>query len=86
MTNLPLFVTHNSPASDDFTVPQNNDLALIGFYVVSIRSEISVPDDYSKTTFTTMSAEHTFTVFIEPCLVDTYEATTVIDVIIYNVA
>ena len=64
LTDLPVFVTHNGPTSDDFTVPFNNDLALIGSYVVTIRSEISIPDDYTKTTFTTMSAEHEFLVLI----------------------
>ena len=85
LTNLPVFVTHNAPASDDFTVPYNDDLDLIGSYVVTIRSEISIPDDYTKTTFTTMSAEHDFIVFVEPCLVSTYEATKQIIAIVYNV-
>ena len=58
LTDLPVFVTHNAPASDDFTVLQNSDLSLIGSYVVTIRSEISVPDDHTKTTFTTMFDEH----------------------------
>ena len=85
LTDLPVFVTHNGPASDDFTVPFNNDLALIGSYVVTIRSEISIPDDYTKTSFTTINAEHKFTVFIEPCLVSKYEATKQVLAIVYNV-
>ena len=32
-----------------------------------------------------MFSEHDFTVFIEPCLVTNYEATTIVDVIVYNV-
>ena len=40
LTNLPVFVTHNAPTSDDFTVPYSDDLGLIGSYVVIIRSEI----------------------------------------------
>ena len=32
-----------------------------------------------------MISEHDFTVFIEPCLVKNYEATTVVDLIVYNV-
>ena len=75
LSNLPIFVTHNGPTSNDFTVPYNDDLALIGSYIVTIRSEILIPDDYTKTSFTTMSDEHDFTVIIEPCLVSTYEAT-----------
>ena len=85
LSDLPVFVTHNGPTSDDFTVPFNNDLALIGSYVVTIRSEISIPDDYTKTAFTTLTADHEFIVFIEPCQVSTYEATKKTKVIVYNV-
>ena len=85
LTDLPVFVLHNAPASDDFTVPQTNELVLIGSYVVTIRSEICVPDDYTKSSCTPMIAEHEFTVFMEPCIVTTYEASTQITVIVYNV-
>ena len=85
LTNLPVFVTHNAPTTDDFTVPYSDNLDIIGSYVVTIRSEISVPDDYTKTTFTTMFDEHDFVVFIEPCLVSTYEATKQVIAIVYNV-
>ena len=40
LTGLPAFVTHNAPTTDDFSVPYSNDLALIGSYPVTIRSEI----------------------------------------------
>ena len=66
-TDLPAFVIHNGPISGDFNVPFNSDISLIGFYVVTIRSEISIPNDYTKNTLTIMSAEHEFIVFIEPC-------------------
>ena len=85
LKDLPIFVTHNAPVSDDFTVLQTNDLNLIGSYIVTIKSEISVPDDYTMTSFTILSSEHAFTVFIQPCLVSTYEATTIVNAIIYNV-
>ena len=85
LTNLPVFVTHNAPTSDDFTVLQNSDLSLIGSYVVTIRSEISVPDDHTKATFTTRFDEHEFTVFVEPCIVSIYGVTTEATVIVYNV-
>ena len=39
VTNLPGFANHNE-ASSDFTIPQNNDLDLIGEYSVTLRSEI----------------------------------------------
>ena len=47
LTNLPNFVTDNSPVSNDFTVPYTNDLALIGSYQITIKSEICVPDDHT---------------------------------------
>ena len=46
VTNLPSFAKHNE-ATSDFTIPQNNDLDLIGEYTVTLRSEIQVPDDYT---------------------------------------
>ena len=61
------------------------DLSLLGSTTVTIRSEISVPDDYTKTTFTTKSDEYDFIVYVEPCLVDKYEAALVVSKIIYNV-
>ena len=53
VTNLPNFANHNEPSSD-FTIPQNSDLDLIGEYTVTLKSEIHVPDDHSKATYTTM--------------------------------
>ena len=85
LTDLPTFVIHNGPSSDDFTVPQTNDLNLIGSYTVTIRSEICVPDDHTQASCTPMFAEYEFTVLMEPCLVSTYKATTKITVIVYNV-
>ena len=46
LTNLPVFVTHNL-ATSDFTVPETNDLSLIGSYIVNIKSSISVPTDWT---------------------------------------
>ena len=85
LSNLPPFVTHNAPATDDFSVPYTADLDLIGAYTVTIRSEIQVPDDHTKTSFTTMSAEHEFIVLMEPCLITSYESTTTVILIVYNV-
>ena len=50
-----------------------------------IRSEISVPKDYTKTTYTPMSVEYEFTIFIEPCLVSTYLPTLEVTDISYNI-
>ena len=74
LTNLPAFTIHNE-ASSDFDLPFNNDNTLIGSYVVTIRSEISVPDDYTQTTFTAMFSEYEFKIFIQPCIVSTYFTT-----------
>ena len=70
VTNLPAFAVHNEPTSD-FTIAQNNDLGLIGEYVVTLRSEISVPDDHTKTSFTPWVVEYNFLIQVEECLVDT---------------
>ena len=55
-----------------FTLGQTFDKSLVGRYPVTIRSEISVPTDYTKTTFDTYVEEYTFTIFVEPCIVTTY--------------
>ena len=86
LTGLPAFVTHNAPVTDDFSVPFSDDLSLIGSYPVNIRSVIEIPDDYTKSTFTTMFVEYDFIVFIEPCLVTSYDATSTVTKIVYNIA
>ena len=53
LTNLPSFVVHNEPSSD-FTIEKNTDLGIIGGYTATIYSEIKVPDDHTKLTFTTL--------------------------------
>ena len=68
LTDLPVFMTHNE-ASSDFTVPQSDDLNLIGEYTVNIRSEIQVPDDPTQSTFTTYDAAYDFLVIVDPCSV-----------------
>lgn len=85
ISNLPVFATHNGPTTDDFSLPQTTDLSLLGSYTVTVRSEIQVPNNYSKTTFTTWFAEHDFVIYMEPCLVSSYDATTVVTRIVYNV-
>lgn len=68
---LPAFATHNTLTSD-FTVPQNDDLSLIGGYEVVIRATISVPTDHTKSAFTAMTSEIAFTLKIEACLLDSF--------------
>ena len=84
LTNLPDFVTHQE-ISSDFLIPQNSDLSLIGSYTVTLRSEIYIPTDYTQTSYTTMFVEYDFEILIEPCIVNTYTATTVVQALIYNV-
>ena len=60
ITDLPAFAVHNAPATPDFTIAKNNDLDLIGGYIVTIRSEIQVPTDYTGSAFMTMFVEYPF--------------------------
>ena len=83
LTNLPAFLSHNAPGTDDFSLPSQSDLSFIGSYVVTIRSEIQVPDDYTNSVFTTKFVEYDFTVFIEPCVVNTYSDTLKVTLIEY---
>ena len=62
LTDLPVFVTHNAPTTDDFSIPQTADLALIGSYPVTIRSEICVPDDHTLATCTPFEVDYDFKV------------------------
>lgn len=71
VTNVPTFATHNL-ATADFTVNQFTDLSKLGEYLVHIKSQISVPKDYTKTTFTIMNVEYDFPIRVQPCLVTTY--------------
>jgi hypothetical protein len=76
LVGLPSFATHNLSTSD-FTVPLNGDLSLIGEYVVTIKSEILVPTDYKKISFTPMSVSYNFSIFVEPCIVTKLIATSI---------
>ena len=80
--NLPAFVTHNESTSD-FTIPQTLDLALIGEYVVTIKSEICVPED--ENSCTKLDASYDFKVIMQPCIVNTYTDTLRVGDISYNV-
>ena len=57
--NLPSFLTHNE-LSADFTVSALSDLSLIGEYTITVRSEIMVPTDYTKSSFDTILVEYNF--------------------------
>ena len=73
MTTLPTFITHNE-ATSDFTVAKTDDLSLIGGYAVTIRSQIQVPTDHTKTDFKIMESEIDLLIRVEACLVDLYDA------------
>ena len=45
------------------------DLSIIGEHIVTIKGEILVPTDYTSSTFTPMTAEYPFSIFVEPCII-----------------
>lgn len=65
------FMSHNE-ASQDFTVLESQDQRLIGEYTFTVKSEISVPTDHSKTAFTPFVIEFDILIIIDPCIVDSY--------------
>ena len=85
LTDLPTFMTHNEPTSKDFSIDQIDDLSLVGEYIVTIKSEIEVPDDYTMSTFSTLVSEHKFSVFVNPCVVESFEASVAASNILYNI-
>ena len=80
MTGLPAWVTYDD-ANRDFTVPLSSDPARVGQYPVTITSELSVPTDYTKTAFITISATNSFTIFVNPCIVTNYQNVPINDMI-----
>ena len=73
LTNLPAFVTH-IPANSNFEV-FTDQLSDIGSYTVTIRSEISVPTDYTMTSYQTLFVEYDFLILVDECLVTDYVST-----------
>ena len=78
------FMTHDK-TNQDFTIKETTDLRLIGEYTFTLRSEISVPKDHSKTAYIPFVVEYDIQVFIEPCVVDSYEDTLTADLIEYSI-
>lgn len=68
MTGIPAFVDHDD-LNREFTVNELFDPSHIGIYPVTISVSIQVPDDYTKTTYTTHTFEQVFNIIVEPCLV-----------------
>lgn len=84
MTNLPTFVTHNT-GSQDFTVAPTSDLNRIGVYTVTVRSEIQVPDDFTKSSYTTRFVEYTLDISVLPCQVLSFTASPAVTDVYYTV-
>ena len=56
-------MTHDI-ANARFTFPSTSNLALIGKYTFTIRSEIKTPNDYTMTTSKVMFKEEIVTVYV----------------------
>ena len=79
MTNLPTFTFHQEPSSN-FLIANTEDLSLDGTYTVTLRSEIQVPTDYTKTVFTTWEQTYTFNIImIDPCKTSTIDDFVILD-------
>ena len=53
-------------------MPQTSDLNLIGAYPVSVEGKVTFWSDYTKTTQSSKIALVTFTIYMDPCVVDSY--------------
>ena len=84
ISNLPTFLTNNE-ATADFTVSALSDLSLIGEYTITVRSEIMVPTDYTKSSFNTIFVEYNFPFRVQPCVVSSYSRNLFVSSISQNV-
>ena len=50
-------------------------MSLIGEYTVTLRSEISIPTDYTKNSYDKLFVEYNFLIQIEECVITSYDAT-----------
>lgn len=64
-------------------MPQTFDISLIGSYQVTIRADLEVPDDNTLTTYSFITVEQTFTIFVQPCEVTDYQSTLTVAQISY---
>ena len=89
VSNLPVFSEHNTDTKI-FKVPTTTNLALIGSYVVSISSTITVPVDYTMADWllptNTLTATYTFTIYITPCLITSYASSLGIGTLTYLIS
>ena len=84
LDGVPDFVEHDD-LNREFTVFETYDQSLVGSYPVTIKTLISVPTDYTKTSFVDYEAEQTFMIYVEPCKVDTIDANIVMPDMYYNI-
>ena len=82
VTNMPEFMTHDE-INSEFTISIVTDLSKIGSYVITIKSEIQIPDDAVLSSYTTMSASYDLTVYLKPCEVDSYFDSITVGIIDY---
>ena len=68
MNGLPAFAQHDA-TSREFTILETYDHSFVGIHPVEITATIQVPDDYTKSTFTTHTIVQNFDIIVEPCLI-----------------
>ena len=71
MTGVPTFVQHDA-VGRDFTILETLDISIVGVYPVEITTTIQVPDDYSKSTFTTHTIVQNFDIIVE-CVISSID-------------
>ena len=75
-------MVQHQEAERNFVVMQQNDNQNVGMYTITISSEISVPDDATKTSYTPYTVSYDFTIVIQPCAVNNFIASSeVLDLI-----
>lgn len=58
---------------------------MLGEYIVTLRSEICVPNDHTKAACKTMFVEYNFRILVNPCIVNTYTDAQRVGDISYNI-
>ena len=60
------------------------DRSLIGQHTFTIKKEVTYPDDYTQSTYTTIDVTETFIVdILDPCLTTTIDTVTSTDMLTY---
>ena len=53
-------------------MPAKSDVSLIGSYLINVKAELTIFDDYTKTASTTIENSFDFTVYLTPCQITDY--------------